>query len=140
MVTTMPNIYLKFVITDGKGKTILYICLQKALYGMLKSALLFYKKLVKDLEATGFRINPYDPCIANYVMNASDEHDVAFQWTQGIMQWSFPNHQAIFLSLPDPWKSYCKIVKIHDYMGMMMDYSKPEKLKVSMTKYIDKIL
>ena len=38
---------------------------QKALYGCLKSALLFYEKLVGDLEAYGFNINPYDPCVDN---------------------------------------------------------------------------
>ena len=26
---------------------------------------MFYKKLVVDLEAYGFRINPYDPCVFN---------------------------------------------------------------------------
>ncbi len=32
---------------------------------MLKSALLFYQKLVADLTSLGFELNPYDPCIAN---------------------------------------------------------------------------
>jgi hypothetical protein len=39
--------------------------MQKAIYGLLRSALLFYKKLVADLEGDGFVINPYDPCVAN---------------------------------------------------------------------------
>ena len=26
---------------------------------------MFYEKLVGDLEAYGFKINPYDPCVAN---------------------------------------------------------------------------
>ena len=26
---------------------------------------MFYEKLVGDLEAYGFNINPYDPCVAN---------------------------------------------------------------------------
>ena len=43
------------------GKAVLYVRLQKALYGCLKSALLFYKKLVGDLEVYGFRINTYNP-------------------------------------------------------------------------------
>lgn len=38
MVKTAPNIYRKFVIEDSTGKPILYVQLQKALYGMLKSA------------------------------------------------------------------------------------------------------
>ena len=39
--------------------------LQKTLYGLLYSALLFYKKLRDKLGADGFVINPYDPCVAN---------------------------------------------------------------------------
>ena len=43
----------------------LYVKMSKALYGILKLALWFYKKLKVDLEAYGFTINPYDPCVAN---------------------------------------------------------------------------
>ena len=32
-------------------------------------ALLFYTKLVADLEGDGFVINPYDPCVANMTIN-----------------------------------------------------------------------
>ena len=39
--------------------------LDKALYGMLRAAILFYHKLCADLEEIGFEINPYDPCVAN---------------------------------------------------------------------------
>ena len=35
--------------------------MKKALYSCLKSALLFFEKIVVNLEAYGFRINPYDP-------------------------------------------------------------------------------
>ena len=47
----------------------LYVKTSKALYGMLKSALWFYKKLKADLEAYGFVINPYGPCVANTMSN-----------------------------------------------------------------------
>jgi hypothetical protein len=33
-----------------KGTAILYVKMQKAMHGLLRSALLFYKKLVADLE------------------------------------------------------------------------------------------
>jgi hypothetical protein len=36
---------------------------------MMKSALLFYCKLVVDLHSIGFIFNPYDPCIANKMIN-----------------------------------------------------------------------
>jgi len=42
MAKTDPKLYRKYL-TDEKGKKVLYLCLQKALYGMMKSALLFYR-------------------------------------------------------------------------------------------------
>ena len=40
MAKTDPKLYRKYL-TDEKGKKVLYLRLQKALYGMMKSALLF---------------------------------------------------------------------------------------------------
>ncbi len=54
-----------------KGKSVLYLCLQKALYGMMKSALLFYRKLVSELQDVGFKINPYNPCVVNKMINGT---------------------------------------------------------------------
>ncbi len=54
-----------------KGRSVLYVQLQKALNGMMKSALLFYKKLVGELQSMGFEINPYKPCVANKMVNGS---------------------------------------------------------------------
>ncbi len=45
--------------------------MEKALYGMMKSALLFYCKLVADLRSIGFELNPYDPCVANKMMDGN---------------------------------------------------------------------
>ena len=42
----------------SKEKPLLYIQIQKALYGLPYSVLMFYRKLVKDLEACGLQINP----------------------------------------------------------------------------------
>ena len=69
MVKVDPKLYTKYVIHDKKGRMVLYVTMQKALYGMLKSALLFYKKLVGDLERADFKLNPYDPCVANKMVN-----------------------------------------------------------------------
>ena len=59
-----PHIYEPFV-TQEKGQPTLYVKVLKAIYGLLESALLFYKKLRKDITKIGFKVNPYDPCVAN---------------------------------------------------------------------------
>jgi hypothetical protein len=69
IVQVAPNLYREYISVDRKGKAILYVKMQKAIYGLLRSALLFYRKLVSDLESSGFVINPYDPCVANKVIN-----------------------------------------------------------------------
>jgi hypothetical protein len=57
MVKVVPNLYRKYISVDAKGSAILYVKMQKAIYGLLRSALLFYKKLVSNLESTGFKLN-----------------------------------------------------------------------------------
>ena len=50
-VKVAPNIYQKYVTMSSKVKPLIYVQIQKALYGLIHSALLFYRKLVTDLEA-----------------------------------------------------------------------------------------
>lgn len=54
-----PKLYRKYVV-DENGKMVLYVKLNKALYGTLKAALFFFKKLTAELIKMGFTINPYD--------------------------------------------------------------------------------
>ena len=47
----------------------LYVRLLKAPYVNLKSALLFWENLSETLQEWGFKINPYDWCVANKTIN-----------------------------------------------------------------------
>ena len=70
MTLVEPKLYCQHIrYNNEKGEAMLYVKMSKALYGMLKSALWFYKKLKVDLEAYGFVINPYDPHVANTMIN-----------------------------------------------------------------------
>ena len=64
-----PSIYLKYAVKDRRGNLILYVRLLKALYGLMEASLMFYQKLLKDLESKGFVVNTYDPCVANKIIN-----------------------------------------------------------------------
>ena len=68
LVEIDPDTYLPFL-TKENGISVLYLEILKALYGMLVSSLLFYRKLRKDLEELGFKVNPYDICVANKWIN-----------------------------------------------------------------------
>jgi hypothetical protein len=65
MIRIAPQVYRKYVTVDRKGTKILYVKLQKALYGLMRSSLLFYRKLRKEFEKYGMIVNPYNPCIGN---------------------------------------------------------------------------
>ena len=56
--------YKPFVCESEKSK-ILYVRMKKALYGMLVSSILYYKKFRKDIERIGYEVNPCDICVAN---------------------------------------------------------------------------
>ena len=60
--------YEQFVATEN-GKEVLYMKLKKALYGCMQSAILWYGTFKNSLEGMGFKINEYDPCVANLKIN-----------------------------------------------------------------------
>jgi hypothetical protein len=51
MVKTAPHIYRKYITIDINNHSVMHVLLQKALYGCLRSALLFDKKYKKDLNS-----------------------------------------------------------------------------------------
>ena len=80
MVQVDPSMYRKYVTYSSNRQAMLYVRLIKALYGMLRAALLFYKILRSDLENMGFKINPYNPCVANKMVSGHQMKNVGM-WT-----------------------------------------------------------
>ena len=145
MVTIAPNIYRKYITTTAKGKPVLYVQPEKALYGMMKSALLFYRKLVVDICSIGFELNPYDPCVANKTIGG---HQLAVCWhvddllighKDGNVVTRFTQWLQRCYETPDkPLKATRR--PIHDYLGMNMTFSTPGCVSFDMIPYIKKIL
>ena len=117
--------------------------MNKAMYGLLKSALRFYKKLVKDLKAYGFRLNPYDPCVANMMVNG-EQHTVV--WHVDDLKCSHKDPKV-----NTRLAVYCASIygdtvtvhrgKIHDYLGVNFDYGAQEgKVEISMIEYLHNII
>ncbi len=137
MVKTNPRLYRQYVILE-KGKSVLYLRLQKALYGMMKSALLSYRKLVLELREMGFEINLYDPCVANKMVNG----------TQMTIRWHADDLMISHLSQDEIMKVVQQIKDIygenlaetsgtvHDYLGMTFDYSFTKEVRINMWDYL----
>ena len=64
-----PSLYRKYIWENKKGKLMLYVKLKKALYGTLQVALLFWRLPSDTLIEWGFKLNKYDKCIANKIIN-----------------------------------------------------------------------
>jgi hypothetical protein len=65
LVEIAPDIYKSYVSKDKKGLKQLLVQCQNALYDTVVASLLYYRKFVKSLTDIDFVINPYDPCVAN---------------------------------------------------------------------------
>ena len=59
------DVYRSYITTDSKGNKQLIVQCQNALYGTMIASLLYYHKFVKSLTDIGFELNPYNPCVAN---------------------------------------------------------------------------
>ena len=97
----------------------------KALYGLLRSALLFYKKLVGDLEGNGFVLNPYDPCVANKVINGAqmtvclhvDNLKVSHVDLSEVTKFGQWLNKTYRIAVAE------HLGKVHDYLGMILDFT-----------------
>ena len=123
MVQIYPEFYHKYVITSPREEPMLYVRLSKALYGLLQSALLFYRKLRSELEDFGFEVNPYNPCVANKMVNGSQ---MAVTWHVNDLKISHVDSGKVTKFLNHFTGTYGDRMtvnrgKVHDYLGMDMD-------------------
>ena len=143
MTRVNPDLYRPYVTLSAKGVPMLYVRLSKALYGMLRAALLFYKKLRGDLEDMELEVNPYDPCVSNKIINGTQ---CTICWHVDDLKISHKDPAVVTQvcnTLSKTYNNKCKIHRggVHDYLGMDLDYeSDPGVLIISMIKYLQKIL
>ncbi len=90
----------------------------------------------------GFEVNLYDPCVANKMINGSQ---MTVQWHVDDLMISHSSNKAIsqFLhTLKDIYRDNLAehTGRIHDYVGMVFDFSDWDKVKINMTKYLLKVI
>ena len=126
------------------GKWVIFVRCNKAIYGTLNAALLSYKKLVGHLSEWGFTMNPYDPCVWNKIINEK-QMTVAFHVDD--MKISHPNEKEVIKVINQLRDIYGKtdpmtenIGKIHEYLGMTVDYSNKGEVKITMYDYVQKMI
>jgi Reverse transcriptase (RNA-dependent DNA polymerase) len=149
LVKVAPKIYTKYVIINKKGETVLYVKLLNALYGIMKAALLYYQKFVENLESIGFVLNPYDPCVANKMVHGKQ---LTVVWHVDDLKISHASEQVVTRMINWLERTYVRLFddgsgamkssrgKVHDYLGMRLNYTEKGQVTISMEPYILEIV
>ena len=111
--------------------------------------MLYYRKFVTSLTKLGFELNPYDPCVVNKMINGEQmticfhvndcklSHKSSSEVTK-MVEILHSEYESIFED--GSGKMKVSRGKVHQYLGMTLDYSTDGVVKVSMFDYIDEIL
>jgi hypothetical protein len=143
MVQIAPQIYQKYITMDKKGTKILYVKLQKALYGLMRASLLFYRKLRKEFKDYGLVMNLYDPCVAN--MTTRNRSQLIAVWrvdnlmVSCVEDFKLPKFLCYLGDIYGP-KLNIHTRKKHDYLGVNMEFNNDGTLDVSMIMYLQDIM
>jgi hypothetical protein len=95
-----------------------------------------------DLEANGFTLNPYDPCVANKMVNGKQ---FTITWHVDDLKLSYVDAEEV-TKMIDWLKSFYRDNlrvsrgKTHDYLGMDLDFTEPGKVKITMIPYLKGVI
>jgi hypothetical protein len=131
-------------VTIENGEKVMYVKLLKALYGTLRAARLFWEKLTSKLNEWGFTINPYDPCVANKMVNGKQ---ITVVWHVDDLKVSHVSLEVVDNFVEQMETEFGADApinksrgKVHNYLGMCMDFSTPGRVVITMENYIQMVL
>jgi hypothetical protein len=143
MVRLDPKLYRQYV-QNEHGKPVLYVELNKALYGTLRAALLFWEKLSNQLQEWGFTINPYDWCVANKTVHG---RQCTVLWHVDDLKISHEDPDVVTSLIGHLEQTFGQEApltimrgNVHEYLGMTIDYGVPGKVKISMNDYVRNVI
>jgi len=133
------EMYSKYVVME-RSKPVIYVKLSKALYGTLQASLLFWKDLTGKLKEWGFEMNPYDTCVANKTINGKQ---CTVLWHVDDLKISHVDGELVD-NIINLLKEKCgkdapltvTRGKVHEYLGMTIDYSVDGKVIIRMDDYV----
>ena len=128
---------------DERGSMI--VRLNKAQYGCVESARLWYNTLSAKLVSMGYEVNPYDPCVFNRIGTNGKQTTVVI-YVDDILATSEENCdlEELAAAMEAEYKTISvKRGDIHEYLGMLFEFRKSGakgKVFVSMEKYTIELL
>jgi hypothetical protein len=126
------------------GKYVIYVICKKAIYGTMNAALLAYKKLAKLFKLWGFKMNPYDACVWNKMVNGK-QFTIVFHIDDLLLSHLNPN--IVTLYIKKLHKEYGTLEnltvtrgKVHEYLGMTIDFRVKSEVRFSQYNFLKKLL
>jgi Reverse transcriptase (RNA-dependent DNA polymerase) len=143
VVKLSPKTYEKYITYEG-NKRVLYVQLKKALYGTLCASLLFWKRLTEVLKGWGFVVNPNNQCVANKIVNGKQ---CTILWHVDDLKISHHDPEVVSSIIAQLETEFGKEAplsitrgKVHDYVGIGIDYTSTGKVNITMIPYIETML
>lgn len=134
----LDGLYSKFRNKDGT----LVVHLTKALYGCIRSSLLWYETLSAFLIECGFVRNAYDPCVLNRSSLDSPQCTVCFHVDDLFITCV---DDKVALQLVKQLKGRFGEVSVHsgtthNYLGAVFDFCESEKVRISMPHHTQQLI
>lgn len=138
MLLQIDPSYKQFVEENGT----MVVELDKALYGCVEAAALWYKHLRATLLKRGFTENPYDLCVFNMRTKSGAQITIALHVDDLFVTCLALDELESFYEFLNSVYKETKIQrgKVLDYLGMTFDFSVPGEVKITMAKCVEDIL
>jgi hypothetical protein len=149
LVQIAPDVYKSYIMTNKKGTKQLLVQCQNALYGTMIASLLYYRKFTKSLMTVGFEINPYDPCVANKIVDGTqmticfhvDDYKLSHHSSRANDNMIDRLHQE-YESIFEDGSGEMTVSRgrVHKYLGMTLDDTVCKGVNILMLDYVNKII
>ena len=128
----------KDYVTNERNQPVLYLRLAKALYGCVKSTMLWYRLFTSTLKRLGFVLNPYDLCVANADIDSSQ---CTIVWYVDNNKISHQNPQVVSNIITKIEAFFGKMTVTrgleHDFLGMHIVFDHPSgTATITMASYL----
>jgi hypothetical protein len=128
-------------VTIENGVKVLYVRLVKAIYGCVKSALLWYNLFSKKLKKMGFVLNAYDPCVANCMIDGSQ---CTIAWYVDDNTISHKDPAVVTRMIEEIKNTFGKMTvtrgREHVFLGMHIAFTDEKTAVITMREYLEEAI
>ena len=130
--------YEQFQCRDGS----IIVELDKALYGCVQSSKLWYDKLIRELTDIHFVMNSNDRCVLNRTEKNGSQTTIIIHVDDMLI--TSKDEETLSDVLSELTTKFMDASinrgRKHNYLGMVLDFTKDETVEISMDSYVEEIL